>query len=110
MAPISPQIERTGLLGQVASALVAVGKQTRGMTMRHATMLILASVILSGCVSQADRIASYRDLCRQYGYQEGTTAFARCVQSEEREAFERTQRGWQHLQDAGRHLDGAYYQ
>ena len=78
--------------------------------MRHATTLILASVILAGCVSQADRIAGYRDLCRQYGYQEGTTAFARCVQSEEREAFERNQRGWQSLQDASRHLNGTYYQ
>ena len=77
--------------------------------MRHATMLILASVILAGCVSQADRVAADQQTCDAYGYPRGTNAFAICMQTQQQQRDAQSAamvRGFGHMRDAARQLEG----
>lgn len=72
--------------------------------------LILSSFfIFTGCVSQQDKIAADQQTCSAYGYQRGTNAFAICMQTEQQRrdaAAAATVRGFGHLRDAARQLEG----
>lgn len=50
--------------------------------MRKIIVGLSVALAISGCVSQEEIMAGHRARCSNFGFAEGTTAFAQCYQTE----------------------------
>lgn len=44
-----------------------------------------AMLILAGCMSDAEKLAMFQNQCTQFGFKQGTTQFAHCMQKQSNE-------------------------